>query len=159
LPPIVPVRGRYEHADAEGCRPMGEDQRKGWPVPHRPSVRGEGADLIFTRVTGFAKLDEPGPTPTRTSCCGCSTGQTSRCTPTGRRTPSAVSSPNAGSPATPRPASRRGTPFSAGRLLQARHFVLGLPRRSADPQGSAAKIPDTDLVPWLPDHIRQHVSA
>jgi hypothetical protein len=37
---------------------MGEDQRKGWPVPHRPSVRGEGADLIFTRVTGFAKLDE-----------------------------------------------------------------------------------------------------
>jgi hypothetical protein len=37
---------------------MGEDQRKGWPVPHRPSVRGDGADLIFTRVTGFAKLDE-----------------------------------------------------------------------------------------------------
>ena len=39
-------KGRYEHAGAEGCRPMGEDQRKGWPlsVSHRPTGRDEGAD-------------------------------------------------------------------------------------------------------------------
>jgi hypothetical protein len=83
-------------------------------APRRTALRRR-FDRIFTRVTGFAELDEPGPLPTRTSCCSCSTGPTSRCTPTARRTPSAASSPNAGSPArpAPRPASRRAIPSSA----------------------------------------------
>jgi hypothetical protein len=83
-------------------------------APRRTALRRR-FDRIFTRVTGFAELDEPGPLPTRTSCCSCSTGPTSRCTPTARRTPSAASSPNAGSPArpAPRPASRPVTPSSA----------------------------------------------
>src|SRR5918995_275466 len=43
-------------------------------------------DRIFTRITGFTDLDDPGPTPTRMSCSWCSTGPRSRCTPTARRT-------------------------------------------------------------------------
>src|SRR4051794_16175572 len=74
-------------------------------------------DRIFSRITGFTDLDAAVAafTPTRTNCSWCSTGQTSRCTPTARRTPSAASSPNAGSPArpAPQPASRRATPSSA----------------------------------------------
>ena len=70
------------------------------PTAARRTALRRRFDRIFTRVTGFAELDEPGPTPTRMSCSWCSTGQTSRCTPTARRTTSAASSPNAGSPAT-----------------------------------------------------------
>src|SRR3954447_26541619 len=83
------------------------------PTATRRTALRRWFDRIFTRVTGFADLDEPGPTPTRMSCSWCSTGPRSRCTPTGRRPPSAASSPNAGSPATRRPANRRGTPSSA----------------------------------------------
>jgi hypothetical protein len=85
------------------------------PTAVRRTALRQRFDRIFTRVTGFAELDEPGPMQTRTSCCLCSTGQTSRCTPTDRRTTSAASSPNAGSPVRParQPASRRATPSSA----------------------------------------------
>jgi hypothetical protein len=57
------------------------------PTAIRRTALRRRFDRIFTRVTGFAELDEPGSTPTRTSCCLCSTGPTSRCTPTARRTP------------------------------------------------------------------------
>src|SRR3954452_21442552 len=78
----------------------------------------------------------PGPLPTRTSCCLCSTGQTSRCTPTARRTTSAASSPNAGSPAIrSRQAGAGYLPQPAENLLQARHLVLGLPRCPAKDPG------------------------
>ena len=85
------------------------------PTVIRRTALKQRFDRIFTRVTGFVELDEPGPTPTRTSCCSCSTGQTSRCTPTARRTTSAASSPNVGSPVRPAPppASRRAIPSSA----------------------------------------------
>ena len=85
------------------------------PTAARRTALRRRFDRIFTRVTGFADLDETGPTPTRTSCCLSSTGPTSRCIPTARRTPSAASSPNAGSPArpAPRPASRHAIPSSA----------------------------------------------
>jgi hypothetical protein len=85
------------------------------PTAIRRTALKQRFDRIFTRVTGFAELDEPGPMPTRPSCCLSSTGPTSHCIPTARRTTSAASSPSAGSPArpAPRPASRRGTPSSA----------------------------------------------
>jgi hypothetical protein len=85
------------------------------PTAIRRTALKRRFDRIFTRVTGFAELDEPGPSPTRTSCCLCSTARRSRCTPTARRTPSAASSPNAGSPVRPAPppASRRAIPSSA----------------------------------------------
>jgi hypothetical protein len=85
------------------------------PTAARRTALRRRFDRIFTRVTGFADLDEPGPTPTRPSCCLCSTARRSRCTPTARRTPSAASSPNAGSPVRPAPppASRRAIPSSA----------------------------------------------
>jgi hypothetical protein len=85
------------------------------PTAARRTALRRRFDRIFTRVTGFAELDQPGPTPTRTSCCLCSTARRSRCTPMARRMPSAASSPNAGSlvrPAPP-PASRRAIPSSA----------------------------------------------
>lgn len=87
------------------------------PTATRRTALRQRFDRIFTRVTGFAEPDEAiaRTLPTRTSCCLSSTGQTSRCTPTARRTTFEASSPSARSPARPAPppASRRGIPFSA----------------------------------------------
>src|SRR4051794_36071958 len=87
-----------------------DDPSAGRPCGHASTGSSAGSPASLTSTPR-----SPAFTPTRTNCSWCSTGQTSRCTPTARRTPSAASSPNAGSPArpAPQPASRRATPSSA----------------------------------------------
>src|SRR4029453_5827696 len=107
------------------------------PAARRMALRRR-FDRIFTRATGFVELDEPGPTPTRTSCCLSSTGPTSRCTPTARR-PAVSPQP---------PDSRRGPfrPRQAGaRYLSLLKTCSKLAISFWDYLGARLKIPDTDI--------------
>ena len=48
------------------------------PSSERRTALRQRFDRIFGRVTGFADLDEAGPTPTKTTCYECWTDPTSR---------------------------------------------------------------------------------
>src|SRR5918995_5836913 len=99
------------------------------PTAARRTALRRRFDRIFTRVTGFAELDEPGPTPTRMRCSWCSTGPRSRCTPTARRTPLRHQTQDLRRDTLGcRQTGARHLPQFAENLLKARCFVLGLPR-------------------------------
>ena len=79
----------------------------------------------------------PAPTPTRMSCSWCSTGPRSRCTPTARKLPQLrhqtqdLWRDTLGC----RQTGAGHLPQFAENLLQARHFVLGLPRGPTENSG------------------------
>jgi hypothetical protein len=92
--------------------------------------------------------------PTSLNCCWCSSGPKSRCTPTDRKTTSAVTSPDARSAAAPAAAATTATPS-----LDLPKPAPNLQSHSGTIWGDRLAVPGAKAIPWLPELVIARAQA